>query len=246
MRRSALISLVAAASFAGAFTFAAAGGDKDRVARAQDVQTANALTAKAASVHYHFAITLKKSKTPMTLHIRGASSPGRLLAKLVLGSQKGTIMLDSNFLYESAPSGIVVLGNFSWLRMDVGRLKPHSQVMSTLNSLTPSPLLRIVAESKLHALPRSAVFVGTVAYDDPVVRTALRDLANGYEFRQLRLRVVVGRDGRIHRLLLAGSSADHKTTFVLRARLFGFGTPVKITLPKQGTFMDPALERLQA
>lgn len=246
MRRSALISLVAAASFAGAFTFAAAGGDKDSVLHAQDVQTANARTAKAASVHYHFAITLKKSHTPMTLHIRGASSPGRLLAKLALGSQKGTIMLDSNFLYESAPSGIVVLGNFSWLRMDVGRLKPHSQVMSTLNSLTPSPLLRIVAESKLRPLPRSAVFVGTVAYDDPVVRTALRDLANGYEFRQLRLRVVVGRDGRIHRLLLEGRSADHKTTFVLRARLFGFGTPVKMTLPKPGTFMDPALERLQA
>jgi hypothetical protein len=243
MRKTALISLVAAASFAGAFTFAAAGGNKDR--SVADVQTANALTAKASSVHYHFAITLKKASSPMTLHIHGASQPGRLLAKLALGTQTGTVMLDSNFLYESAPKGIVVLGNFSWLRMDVGRLSPRSQTMSTLRSLTPAPLLRIVAESKLHRLAHG-VFVGSVAYDDPVIRTALRDLANGYEFRELRLRVVVGKDGRIHRLLLEGRSADHKTTFVLRARLFAFGAPVKITLPKQGTFMDPALEQLQA
>jgi hypothetical protein len=245
MRRTALISsLVAAASFAGAFTFAAAGGSKDRVV--VDVQAANAQTAKATSVHYHVAVTLKKSRTPMTLHIRGASAPGRLLAKLALGTQTGTIMLDSNFLYESAPKGIVVLGNFSWLRMDVGRLSPRSQTMGTLRSLTPSPLLHIIGEAKLHPLARRDVFVGTVAYDDPVVRTALRDLANGYEFRELRLRVVVGRDGLIHRLLLEGRSADHKTTFVLRARLFGFGTPVKLTLPAPGTFMDPNLERLQA
>jgi hypothetical protein len=243
MRMIALISLVAAASFAGAFTFAAAGGNKPNV---PDVQAANVSTAKAASVHYRVAITLKKASTPMTLHIRGASQPGRLLAKLALGSQTGTIMLDSNFLYETAPKGIVVLGNFSWLRMNVGRLSPRSQTMSTLRSLTPSPLLHIVAEAKLHPLARHDIFVGTVAYDDPVVRTALRDLANGYEFRELHLRVVVGRDGRIHRLLLEGRSADHKTTFLLRARLFGFGTPVKITLPKQGTFMDPALEQLQA
>jgi hypothetical protein len=130
--------------------------------------------------------------------------------------------------------------------MDVGRLSPRSQTMSTLRSLTPSPLLRIVAEAKLRALARRGVFAGTVAYDDPVVRTALRDLANGYEFRELHLRVVVGRDGLIHRLLLEGRSADHKTTFVLRARLFGFGTPVKLTLPRPGTFMDPRLEQLQA
>jgi len=244
MRKTALISLVAAASFAGAFAFAAAGGNNDRVVA--DVQAANAQTAKARSVHYHVAITLKKARAPMTLHIRGASSQGRLLAKLALGSQTGTIMLDSNFLYESAPKGIVVLGNFSWLRMDVGRLSPRSQTMATLRSLTPSPLLHIVAEAKLHALARRDVFAGSVAYDDPVVRTALKDLANGYEFRELHLRVVVGRDGLIHRLLLLGRSADHKTTFVLRARLFGFGTPVKITPPAPGTFMDPQLQRLQA
>ena len=244
MRRTVLISLVAAASFAGAFTVAAAGGDKDRTV--PDVQAANALTAKASSVHYHLAITLKKSSAPLTLHIHGAAQPGRLLAKLALGTQTGTVMLDSNFLYESAPKGIVVLGNFSWLRMNVGRLSPRSQTMSTLRSMTPSPLLRIIAESKLHALASRNVFVGTVPYDDPVIRTALRDLANGYEFRDLHLRVVVGNDGRIHRLLLEGRSADHKTTFVLRAVLFGFGAPVKITLPKQGTFMDPALEQLQA
>src|ERR1051326_7556912 len=110
MRKTALIlSLVAAAAFAGAFAFAAAGGNKDRVVA--DVQAANTQTANAKSVHDHVAITLKKSKAPLTLHIRGASERGRLLANLALGTQTGTIMLDSNFLYESAPKGIVVLGN---------------------------------------------------------------------------------------------------------------------------------------
>jgi hypothetical protein len=242
MRKTALIALVAAAFFAGAFTFAAAGGNKDR-AQAVDILAANALTARAKSVHYHVAVTLTKSHTPKTLHIDGASARGQLLANLSVGAQTGTVMLDKNFLYESAPQGVVV--NFNWLRLDVGRLSPRSHVMSTLRSLTPSPLLRIVAEAKLRPRGRD-IFEGTVAYDDPVVRTALRDLANGFEFRNLRLRVVVGRDGLIHRLLLTGHSADRKTLFALRARLYGFGKPVKITPPAPGTFMDPRLEQLQA
>jgi hypothetical protein len=118
--------------------------------------------------------------------------------------------------------------------------------MSTLRSLTPSPLLRIVGEAKLRPRAGAGVFAGTVAYDDPVVRTALRDLANGYEFRDLHLRVVVGRDGLIHRLLLVGHSPDRQTTFVLRAQLYAFGKPVGIMPPAPGTFMDPRLEQLQA
>ena len=243
MRKTALISFVAAASFAGAFTFAAAGGGKGHVT---DVRAANASTANAPSVHYHVAVTLTKAHKPMTLHIDGASAQGQLLANLSVGPQTGTIMLDKNFLYESAPHGLIVLGNFNWLRLDVTHLSQHSQVMGTLRSLTPSPLLHIVAEAKLSPLARGGVFAGTVAYDDPVVRTALRDLASGFEFRGLHLRVVVGKDGLIHRVLLTGHSADKKMTFVLRAQLYAFGRPVKIDPPAPGTFMDPHLEQIQA
>jgi hypothetical protein len=104
----------------------------------------------------------------------------------------------------------------------------------------------VVAEAKLRPLTKRGVFAGTVAYDDPVVRTALRDLAAGFEFRGLRLRVVVGRDGLIHSLHLTGRTADGKTALSLRARLFGFDTPVHVKPPAPGTFMDPALEHVQA
>lgn len=243
MRKTALITLVAAASLAGAFALAAAGGNTKR---AVDIRSATARTAEAPSVHYHVTVTLTKAHMPRTLHIDGASAPGQLRADLSLGRQTGTIMLDKNFLYQSAPQGIVVVGNFNWLRTDVGQLSPRSHTMATLRSLTPSPLLRIVGEAKLRPQAKPGVFAGTVAYDDPVVRTALRDLANGFEFRDLHLRVVVGRDGLLHRLLMTGRSPDRKTTFALRARLYGFGKPVLITPPAPGTFMDPRLEQLQA
>jgi hypothetical protein len=244
MRKAALISLVAAAVFAGASTLAAAGGSKK--GEATDVRAANAATAKARSVHYHVAVTLTRAHKPTTLHIDGASAEGQLLANLSVGPQSGTIMLDKNFLYESAPDGIVVLGNINWLRLNVAHLSPHSSVMGTLRSLTPAPLVHIVAEAKLHAMKRDNVFAGTVAYDDPVVRTALRDLASGYEFRGLHLRIVIGHDGLIHRVLLTGHSADKKMTFVLRAQLYGFGKPVEIRPPAPGTFMDPHLQQIQA
>jgi hypothetical protein len=243
MRRAAVISFVAVASFALAFTFAAAGGDHGR---GIDVSAANQRTARVGSVHETVTVTLTRASDPQTLTIRSGSSAGKLDAHVSVGAMSGTIRMDKPFLYESAPKGIVVLGNVSWLRLHTTGLAQDGQVMSTLRSLTPMPLLHVIAEAKLHPLASRGVFGGTVAYDDPVVRTALRDLAAGFEFRGLRLRVVVGRDGLIHSIHLTGRTADGKTGLSLRARLFGFNTPVRVKPPAPGTFMDPALEQVQA
>jgi len=115
-----------------------------------------------------------------------------------------------------------------------------------MRALTPSPLLRIVAESRVHRTRARGSFTGPVRYDDPVVRTALHALGGGIEFRNLRVFVHVARDGRIHSVRLTGRTADGKTTFALHARLFAFGAPVKVVPPRPGTFMDQDLAKLQA
>src|SRR5579884_1537805 len=191
MRKVPLISMSLAIVLlgAGVFALAAAGGDSSRRA---DVQVANARTAHAASVHYNVAVTLTKARVPMTLQIRGGSAIDRLSVHLRLGLQTATIMRDQQFLYETAPQGLAMISNFAWLRLSVGQRPARSEVLSTLRSLTPAPLLHIVAEAKLRAVRGASVFAGPVAYDDPVVRTALHDLSAGLEFRNLRVRVVVG------------------------------------------------------
>jgi hypothetical protein len=241
MRRAALISFVMAASFAGAFAFAAAGGD---TARGIDVLAANTRTAHAASVHYAVDVTLLKAKKPMTLHIRGGSSRDRVLANLRLGTMNGTIVLNRPFLYEKAPGGVALFTDIHWLRLRMSELSERGRTLSTIRSLTPAPILHVIAEAKLHPTASRGVFTGPVAYDDPVVRTSLRDLGNGLEFRGLQLRVVVGRDGLVHGVRLTGRTADGKTTMNLRARLYGFGKPVSVTPPPAGQFMDPQLDQL--
>ena len=225
------------------FSLAAVGGDKPD---AVDVLAANMRTAHASSVHYRVAITMTQADTPMTLHIQGGAAADRLSVHLSLGLQSASIMRDRPFLYESAPQGIVILGNISWLRLQIAHRSPRSQVLSSLRSLTPAPLLHVVAEAKLRPVGKGNVFSGPVAYDDPVVRTSLHDLSGGFEFRNLRVHVVVGKDGLIHRFLLTGRTADGTRTLALRADLFGFGKPVKVRPPRPGTFMDPQLPNLQS
>lgn len=221
-----------------AFTFAAAGGGN---ARGLDVSR----TATAPSVHYRVLVTLTQAHQPKTLQIVGGATHDELVAHLALGTQSASIMRDPHFVYEGAPHGIVVLGKIHWLRLRIDGMPQHSQVFSTLRSLTPSPLLSVVSEAKLQ--PAGAgVFAGPVAYDDPVVRTALHQLGGGFEFRGLHVRIVVGKDGRIHHFLLTGRTADGSTSLSLHARLFGFGAPVRVQPPKPGTFMDPDLAKLQA
>jgi hypothetical protein len=243
VRRAALISFVAAASFAGAFAFAASGGDGGR---AVDIKTANAQTIAAKSVHYAVDVTLAKAEHPMTLRIRGGASDDRMAVHLTLGSTDGRIMISKPFLYEKAPSSMQVFGDIHWLRLQMSGLSQHGQMLSTLRALTPTPLLHLIGEAKLRPTGKRGIWAGPVAYDDPIVRASLRDLGNGLEFRTLRLRVVVGKDGLVHRVRLTGRTADGKTTLNLRARLFSFGKPVSVTPPPPGTFIDPQLELLQA
>lgn len=246
MRRAALLSFVAAVCFAGAFAFEAAGGDRSGGRRDVDVNAANARTAQARSVHYTVTVTLRKQDRPMTLHIDGGSSRDKLVAHLSMGAMTGSVLMSKPFLYESAPSGIVVVGSVNWLRLHVSAASPRSKTMSTLRSLTPLPLLHVVAEAKLHPVGRGGAFAGPVAYDDPVVRTSLHQLAAGLEFRGLQVHVAVGRDGLIRGIRITGRTADGKTTLNLRARLFGFGKPVSVNPPQPGSFVDPTLEQLQA
>jgi len=239
VRRTALIAFALALIGAGAFALAASGGG---TGRALDVSR----TAKAPSVHYTVAVTLNHRHQPLTLHIVGAAARDKAVAHLSLGLADARLMRSPAFLYEGGPHSILSFGGIDWLRLRVDRLSPHAQIFSMLRAVTPSPLLRVVAEAKLHPAGATGVFTGPVAYDDPVVRTALYQLTAGFEFRGLSLRIVVGRDGLIHRFLLTGHTADRSTTLTLRAHLFGFGEPVRVEPPKPGTFMDPDLVKLKS
>lgn len=245
MRNAALLSAVAAVSFFGAFAFKASGGGPARGA-ALDVRAANVRTSHVSSVHYSVAVTLTQHRQPTTLHIDGGSSRDRLVAHLAIGAVTGSVLMSKPFLYEQAPSGMAALDGINWLRMRVSQLSPRSGTMSTLRSLTPAPLLHVIGEAKLRPVGATGVFVGPVAYDDPVVRTSLRLLAAGIEFRGLQMRVVVGRDGLVHRVQITGRTADGGTRMMLRARLFGFDAPVRVTPPGPGTFIDQDLQQLQS
>jgi hypothetical protein len=254
-KRSLIGSLLLALVGAGAFALAAAGGGKSS---GVDVMKANARTARASSVHYSFTVKLVKRQQPLVLHISGGATPHAMAVHLRLADvtlsdgstmpgATGAVMLKAPFLYERAPDGIAVYGKIRWLRLPILGKSPRSQVLSTVRSMTPSPLLRIVAESRLHAVSTTGGFAGTVAYDDPVVRTALHTLGGGLEFRNLHVFVAVGTDdGLVHRIRLTGRTADGKTRFSLHARLYGFGAPVTVKPPKPGTFMDEQLARLAA
>ena len=251
MRRTALIcSLAVVVIAAGAFAFAASGGS---AVRTLDVQK----TARASSVHYSVRVRLVKHRQPFTLHISGASSRDRIAVRLQLGAltlkdgtrlpgMSGAILLAKPFLYERAPGGTAVFGKVRWLRLPVLGMPQNSQTLSNVRALTPSPLLRVVAESALRPTATPGGYAGTAAYDDPVVATALQALGGGLQYRNLRVGVVVGRTGMIERVAIRGRTADGKTTLALRARLYGFGVPVKVVPPKPGTFMDQQLSQLRS
>jgi hypothetical protein len=254
VRKSILSSLAAVLVGAGAAAVAASGGDH---ARGTGLAAVNSKTARAVSVHYTVSVTMTKKRQPLTLHIAGGASRDSVAVHVRLGDltlndgtklpgTTGALLMSKPFLYERAPGGVAVFGNIRWLRLRVGALSPRSEVLSTMRALTPTPLLRLVAQSHLRPTSVRGGFSGAVAYDDPVVRMSLHALAGGIEFRGLRVFVHVARDGRIHTVRLTGRTADGKTRLSLVARLFGFGTPVKVVPPKPGTFMDQALAQLRA
>jgi hypothetical protein len=252
MRKAALTAIVAALVGAGCFALVASGSNRSH---AVDVRSATAQTARASSVHYSVSVRMVKQAQPLVLHIAGGASHDTVSVRLRLddltlsnGSTmpgtSGAIIFSKPFLYEKAPGAVTMVGNVSWLRLDLGSASQQSHTLSTVRSLTPSPLLRVLDEAKLRPAATPGVFAGPVAYDDPVVRTALRSLGGGLEFRNLRVSVSVARDGLVHRIRLTGRTPDGKTKLSLSARLYGFGSPVKIVPPKPGTFIDQGLEQL--
>jgi hypothetical protein len=251
VRKTALISLALAAVAYGTVTMAAAGGD------GPDVHGANLRTAEQSSVHYVVDVTLRKDLQPITLRIAGGSSRDALAVRLSLGSLKlsdGTVLpgttaklrMSKPFLYEGAPNGMPAFGQIRWLRLHVLDLPENSQTMSSVRALTPSPLLRVITATPLRRAGKPGWFSGPVAYDDPVVRTALHALAAGLEFRHLHVAVKLGADELVHAVWLTGRTADAKTTLTVRAKLFDFGEPVTVVPPKPGTFMDPTLLALES
>jgi hypothetical protein len=255
MRRSALFAVPLVLLAAGALALAATGGDR---ADAVDPAAANARTARASSVHYAVTVTLTERKQPLTLHISGGSSRDALSVRLRLDELKmkngatvpgadTAVLVLAPFVYERAPGGATaLLGKVRWLRLSTDGLSPRSRTLSALRSLTPSPLYRVVAETKLRAVGADGSFAGPVAYDDPVVVTALNRLTGGLQFRSLRVTVQVGRDGLVHRVRIDGRTADGASTLRLRARLYGFGRPVEVVPPKPGTFVDRGLQQLRS
>jgi hypothetical protein len=246
MRHGALIGSVVLVLVGAAVAFAAVAGGKPQMSLAK----ATASTAHVSSQHYTVDIRITKNKQPLTLHIHGATAKHMISVRLKMADVKlpdGTVMpgpsgaelLDGPFLYERAPSNITIVGPIHWLRVPVSALSKASPALSSLHDMTPAPLLRVLNES--HAISRtesSRVFSGPVAYDDPVVRSALTSLTGGLEFRHLRIAAWIGKDGLVHRLQLTGRTADGSRTLSLVARFFAFGRPVTVTPPALGTFLD--------
>jgi hypothetical protein len=111
-----------------------------------------------------------------------------------------------------------------------------------MRNLSPAPLLRIVDEwSRARTRSPHGVFHGTVAYDDPVVLTALSGMTGGIQFRDVSFTARIGNDGFVHSITVAGRTADGSRTLNASVKMYGFGRPVRVSIPSEGTFMDQKL-----
>jgi hypothetical protein len=233
-------------------TFAVAGGS--HAARAPSIAEAVAKTETASSERFSIHVRLTRQGTPMALHIRGQASAHtvsvamRMSVKLddgtVVPGPNGAALLDGPFLYERVPGNNAFDGPVRWQRLSVAALDPGSPDLAAIRSMSPRPLLRMLEASHLVAAAgNKAVFHGWIGYDDRAARR-LSKLTGELEFRHLHVSALVGSDGRVHRIVLTGRTADGVTTLSLRARLFAFGKPVHVTPPKPGTFMDELLAQM--
>jgi hypothetical protein len=214
--------------------------------------------ARTAHVPYQrYAVDLKivKNAMPHVLHARSAVAPGTISVHLELGEvtrSDGTIVPASEtegliygpFLYERIPDGLSV-GSIAWLRISIPSLSRAHPALRGMHGMTAMPLLHVLGEARAHALTRDArIFRGTVAYDDPIVVTALKTLTAGLQFRDLRVTAWIGKDGLVHGVRLTGHTVDHTSTLLVTARLFAFGRAVHVTPPAEGTFMDEEIQQL--
>lgn len=247
--RKLLVLAVAGLAAAVSTAFAATNGGH-AVAPRTGMNAALDRTSAATSMRYAIQVKMTHAGTPYTLHIAGQSSARSLSMQMRLGDlhlSDGTVLpgsdaravLSGPFLYERAPSSIVVFGKIRWLRVHVAP-EAGARDLQTVRGLTAAPILHVLRAAKLVATsPRT--FRGTIAYDAPAVTANLTRLTGGIQFRNWRIAGTLGKDGLVRSVTLRGRTADAKTSFVLRAQLSGFGRQVRVRLPKPGTFMDEQL-----
>jgi hypothetical protein len=233
-----------------AVAFAAAGGG--RAAHRPGLAAAVERTVQAPSMRYAIHVRITQQAAPVTLHIHGRASSDTVSVQMRMGDlhlpdgtvvpgADGAALLDGPFLYERAPSTIAVNGVVRWLRLRVATLSPASEELDAVHAMTPGPLLRVLRAARAAPEAEGAhVYNGTVAHDAPSMRGLAR-LTGDTDFRRLRISALVGADGLVRRIVLTGRTVDGTTTISLRARLFGFGEPVRVTPPAPGTFLDGEL-----
>jgi hypothetical protein len=223
--------------------------------RASSLAQAVARTADVRTQQYAVDLRIVKDKVAYALHASSVVAPGTVFVHLALGEVKqadGTVapgsetwgLIDGPFLYEHAPDGITV-GSVQWLRLRIASLGPSHPALRGMHGMTATPLMHVLDEARAHAVTRDAsVFRGSVAYDDPIVVTALQPLTAGLQFRDLRVTAWIGPGGLVRRVRLTGHTSDRTATLLVNARLFAFGRPVHITPPAEGTFLDEQLLHL--
>lgn len=206
------------------------------------VMTVSVARTNHAAVMLH--IEGARSRTALTVHVQELSAA--LPNGVAVPGPQQSALIDGPFLYEGAPNGIAVYGKIRWLRLPVARIGPQAPALSAVRDLSPAPLMRLLDEWR-HAKASSANgwFRGSVAYDDPIVLTALSGITHGIEFRDIHFAAHAGTEGYLHTISVTGRTADGLRTLRVDARLFAFGQPVRVKIPAEGTFMDQKLLDLE-
>lgn len=254
MRRSLLLAFVSTFAVASV-ALAAAGGNEPKATLVEAVSHTN----HASSVHYVMQIAVAHTHHPsLKLNVRGARGTDSLFIHVraftslvndgpadAAGPQQSAF-IDGPFLYEGSPNGVAVAGKIRWLRVPLAR-RDTARAIAAMHNMSPAPLLRILDEwSNVRSHTSDGAFHGTVAYDDPIVLTALSGMTGGTEFRHVFFSVRIGDDGYVHNIRVTGTTADKTKSVTVTAHLFGFGRPVRVTPPREGTFIDRKLLSLAA
>ena len=247
MRRSPLLAFVSTFAVASV-ALAATGGTASRSTLA--VYRTN----HASSFRYAMVIAITHAHAPtMQLRIHGTRTTGSLFVHVkafstVLGDgvalpgPQQSALLDGPFLYEGAPSGVAVQGKIRWLRIPVARIGTNATAIDAIHNLSPAPLLRVLDEwTHVRTHAPNGVFRGSVAYDDPVMLTALSGMAGGIEFRDVAFTARIGVDGFVHSIVVTGRTADRSRSLKATVTMYAFGRPVRVSIPGEGTFMDQKL-----
>lgn len=253
MRMAVFISL--AAALVAASVALASSGHSTKL-RTPSLAQAAARTADVRSQRYSVELTIVQDRTTHIMRASSAVAPGTISVALeldavtlptgdIIPSSSTAGLIDGPFLYEQAPDGLSI-GGANWVRVSLATLGSSSPALRGMHGMTAMPLLHVLGEAHAYPITRNAsIFRGTVAYDDPIVVTALQPLTVGLQFRDLRVTAWIGPGGLVRHVRLTGHTADRTTRLLIDAHLFAFGRPVHVTLPAEGAFMDDSLLRLR-